>query len=132
MSRYNMIVDELRERVPELRQKKYEPDETLAYVVFESELWKLLIDLLSNTAKHSRVQQIMNYMEELAGDSNPKIRDLVGISISESLVSSQSEYFPKILPFLGEKLRQACRESLPNFCARENFERFQQLLSESK
>lgn len=81
----------------------------LAYIVFESSLFPLLLEMLNDSERHARLQEIMNWLEELQGDDEQKVRDLVGISFCEQLLGNKSDYLPKFLPFMGENLRQSCR-----------------------
>ena len=149
MSRYDTIIAELAERVPELAdecqptvttfleqcqygqkeplsdadieylrglqaanpdQCRDEIDEPLAYIVFESSLFPLLLELLNDFERHSRLKEIMDWLEELQGDADFDVRNLVGISVCEQLLGNRPELLPALLPFMGEKLRQSCRD----------------------
>lgn len=81
-----------------------------SYIVFESSLFSLLLELLSDTSRHARLQEIMDWLEELQGDNDFDVRNLVGISFCEQLLGSKPDYLPKFLPFMGENLRESCRE----------------------
>ena len=148
MSRYENIVAELAERVPELadecqtdvftfleqcqlgskeplseadieylralqisnpEQCKDEINPPLAYFVFEVNLFRFLLDLLNNSERHQRLQEIMDWLETLQGDEEQKVRDLVAISFSEQLLGNKPNYLPEFLPFMGENLRESCR-----------------------
>ena len=91
-------------------QCKDEIDAPLACIVFESSLFPLLIELLNDYERHARLKEIMDWLEELQGDDDFDVRNLVGISICEQLLGNHPEYLPKLLPFMGEDLRESCRE----------------------
>ena len=149
MSRYDTIVAELAQRVPELAdecqpeivtfleqcqhgqieplspadivylralqaanpdQCRDEINEPLTYIVFENSLFPFLIELMDDTERHSRLQEVMDWLEDLQGDADFDVRNLVGISICEQLLGNCPEYLPKLLPFMGKNLRESCRE----------------------
>ena len=149
MSRYDNIVAELAERVPELAEEcqpdvftfleqcqlgskdplseadiaylnelqannpeqcKDKIDPALPYYVFEVNLFRFLLDLLNDAERHPRLQEIMDWLEELQSDNEQNVRDLVGISICEQLLGNHPERLPVLLPFMGGKLRQSCRD----------------------
>ncbi len=93
---------------PELCHDEINP--SLPYLVFEINLFALLIELLEDGENHVRLQEIMDWIEELQGDDEQKVRDLVGISICEQLLGNRPDCLPKLLPFMGENLRESCRE----------------------
>ena len=97
---------------PELCRDEINPP--LPYLVFEINLFALLIELLEDAENHARLQEIMNWLEELQGDDEQKVRDLVGISICEQLLGNHPERLPALLPFMGENLRESCRECFPS------------------
>ena len=154
MSRYDNIVAELAQRVPELadecqpeivtfleqcQHRQKEPlspadiaylrelqaanpelcrDEINApspYLVFEDNLRPFLIELLHDSARHFRLREILDWLEELLGDEDEKVQTLVAIGICEALISNESADFPALFPFLGAQMRQGCREFLPYF-----------------
>lgn len=89
------------------------------YVVFESSLMPLLIELSSVETERGRFSHIMNWWEELANSDDAKVRDLVAIGICENLIGSEQDHAEKIVPFMGKTTRQMCLDSLPSFRLQE-------------
>ena len=151
MSRYQTIVAELAERVPELAEEcqpavttflercqlgqkaplapaeiEYlrglaasdpdnpafadESDEPSSYFVFENALFPLLLEMLGDPERHGRLREIMDWLEALQGDADCDTRNLVAISICEQLLGNCPEFLSPLLPFMGGKLRQGCRD----------------------
>lgn len=92
-----------------------EIDEPSRYIVFEDNLRPFLIELLHDSSRHFRLQEIMNWLETLLTDDDEKVQTLVAIGICEALISNESDDFPVLFPFLGAQMRQGCREFLPYF-----------------
>ena len=82
----------------------------LTYIVFESSLFPLLLEMLNDSERHARLREVMDWLEELAGDDEINVRNLVAISICEQLLGNHPERLPALLPFIGEKMRQSCRD----------------------
>lgn len=92
---------------PEVCRDEINP--ALPYYVFEVDLFRFLLELLKDTENHQRLQEIMDWLEELQGDDDFDVRNLVGISFCEQLLGNKPDYLPKFLPFMGENLRESCR-----------------------
>jgi hypothetical protein len=107
----------LRQQIPpELQPKKPEP---LLYVIFEDELRPLIISYVQQPGKSSRVAALMNWLEELARDGDKDTSNLVAIAICEGFIGNDSVFIPRLLPFMGETVRQMCRDCFPYFRVRE-------------
>lgn len=87
----------------------------LTYIVFEDSLRPFLIELLHDPSRHFRLREILDWLEELLGDDDEKVRNLVAIGICEALISNEADDFPALFPFLGTQMRQSCRDFLPYF-----------------
>ncbi|HEX9996002.1 MAG TPA: hypothetical protein VGB45_02580 [Abditibacterium sp.] len=57
----------------------------------------------------------MDWLEELIVDSDSDVRDLIGISFCEWLMSENEKYLRQFWPFMREALRQSCRDDATNF-----------------
>jgi len=90
-------------------------EEPLAYLVFEGELVDLLKQLIQVLEKHARLREITQWLEEIIEDSDIDVRNLVGVSFCEWLVSSGQDQLQQFWPFMGEALRQSCREFQSHF-----------------
>ena len=112
--RYKTIIMELAERVPEVAAA-CRVERPLTYIIFEGELIRLLVALAQNPSKHWRLREILNWFEELIGDSDTDLRDLIGISFCEWLMGNNKEYLQLFWPFMGENLRKCCRDDAANF-----------------
>lgn len=82
----------------------------LTYIVFESNLFPFLLELLDDTERHPRLKEIMDWLEELQNDDDFDVRNLIGISFCEQLLGNKPDYLPQFLPFMGENLRESCRD----------------------
>ena len=98
-------------------------DEPLSYFVFENSLFPLLLEMLADPTRHGRLQEIMDWLEALQGDTDFDVRNLVGISVCEQLLGNSPEYLPALLPFLGENLRQSCRDCFSSLLVSEENKR---------
>ncbi len=96
-------------------QYRDEINPPLTYIVFENSLRPFLIELLHDPSRHGRLQEILDWLNSLLGDEDEKVRGLVAIGICEALITNESNDFPALFPFLGENLRQSCRNFLPYF-----------------
>ncbi|MBW3637947.1 MAG: hypothetical protein KY445_16005 [Armatimonadetes bacterium] len=118
--RYKTIVAELAERVPEIAAA-CRVERPITYVIFEGDLIRFLIELVQNPSKHWRLREVMDWLEELIADADSDVRDLISISFCEWLMSENEKYLQQFWPFMGESLRQGCRNDAPNFCvSKEN------------
>lgn len=98
-------------------------EEPLAYLVFEGDLTDLLEQLVQVPEKHRRLQQIISWLEELSQSDDQDVRDLIGISFGEWLLSYGQDYLPQFWPLMGEGLRESCRASAPDFLTSEQHQR---------
>lgn len=98
-------------------------EEPLAYLVFEGDLINLLEQLVQVSEKHRRLQEIMNWLEELSQSDDQDVRDLIGISVGEWLLSYGQDYLPQFWPLMGEGMRESCRASAPDYFTSEQHQR---------
>lgn len=120
--RYKTIVIELAERVPEL-VAACRVERPLTYIIFEGDLILFLIELIQNPSKHWRLREVMAWLEELIVDADSDVRDLIGISFCEWVLSDNAPYLSPFWPFMGENLRQGCRNDAANFRLSESNQR---------
>ena len=85
--------------------KKQEP---LLTIIFESELWDLIVELAHEPAQHQRLSEIVAWLEDLANDADFNTSNLVGVTICEKIVISDTRFVELLFPLLGAKMRQMC------------------------
>lgn len=90
-------------------------EDPLLYCLFEDDLRPWLFHYSQRPEQHARLAAIMDWLEELARDGDQQTRWLVSIGICEGLLGNDSAFIPDIFPFMGETMRQMCRDFLPFF-----------------
>ena len=67
-----------------------------------------LIDLAQDSTKCQRMHEIMDWLETLARNEIFDIRNVVGVSICEPLLTTYEEQLPTIYPYLGTETKRLC------------------------
>ena len=96
--------------------------EVTPYTAFESVLRPFLFQLLRDPSRHSRLRELLDWLDDLLVCEDAKVRTLIAIGICEALISAHADEFPELFPFLGANLRQSCRGFLPYFRVSERIE----------